>query len=190
MKLQEAINITDKMVVNDFDNPTKTEWLNELEEMIQSEVFESLHVKDYVWESTYEGDIQASEHTIELDNGIDARDYGHLILTNCDIAGTYTVVHHQGNEFTVKETLGDYNGTAKVVFTNKDTELLLPKEWEKLYYKWLIAKVNFANLDYDLYADTSEYFNDDWTKFVKWFCYHFIDNRKDKKCYRRLKERH
>lgn len=183
MTLREAIEIADKMVVNDFDYPTKTAWINEIETKIQSEVFELApnNAASYVWESEYAGNIIASGNTITMAHPIDARNYGELILSDCDIAGTYTVKKVDGNELTVKETLTDYTGSAKLVFTNKDTELLLNNEWGKLYYKWLIAKVDFANRDYDLYADTSEYFNSDWADYVKWYCYHFIDNRR--RCY-------
>ncbi len=48
-------------------------------------------------------------------------------------------------------------------------ELLVPPPWDKLYESYLVARIDFANGEYDKYANTSAMFNKHYEEFTRWF---------------------
>ena len=105
MKLGKIIQLVDDIKPNAFSNETKTAWINEVEGMVQTQVF-----------------LFASEDII-----------------------TY-----------------DYE-------TNADTEMLVAAPHDKLYWTYLAAMIDFANGEYNKYANTMELFNANFGEFMRWF---------------------
>lgn len=50
-----------------------------------------------------------------------------------------------------------------------DTELLVLPPHDKLYVEYLAARIDYANGEYDKYANTMQMFNAFWAEFVAWF---------------------
>lgn len=48
-------------------------------------------------------------------------------------------------------------------------ELLVTPPHDKLYVEYLAARIDYANGEYDKYANTMQMFNAFWNEFVAWF---------------------
>lgn len=50
-----------------------------------------------------------------------------------------------------------------------DEELLIPVPYDKVYWMWVAAMIEFANGEYDKYQNTMQLVNDAYDKYAKWF---------------------
>lgn len=50
-----------------------------------------------------------------------------------------------------------------------DEELLVPVPYDKVYWMWVSAMIDFANGEYDKYQNTLQMVNDAYDKYAKWF---------------------
>jgi len=103
--VKECIDFVDAIKPNAFSNDQKTTWLNEVEGMVQTEVF--LWAVDQVIQYTYD--------------------------------------------------------------TDKNREMLVAPPHDKLYRAYLTAMIDFANGEYDKYANTMTMFNMHYGEFMRWF---------------------
>ena len=53
--------------------------------------------------------------------------------------------------------------------TALDTELLVPAPYDHIYIHWLEAMVDYANDEYDRYANTMEMYNSAWNTFENYY---------------------
>ena len=105
MTVKECIDFVDAIKPNAFTNDQKTAWLNEVESMVQTQVF--------LW-------------------------------------AVNQVIRY------------DYD-------TDKDREMLVAPPHDKLYRAYLTAMIDFANGEYDKYANTMTMFNMHYGEFMRWF---------------------
>ena len=47
--------------------------------------------------------------------------------------------------------------------------LLVAYPYDDVYVQWFCAQIDFANGEYDLYANTCTMFNKAWGEYVRWF---------------------
>lgn len=57
--------------------------------------------------------------------------------------------------------------------THKDAELLAQPPHNKLYWSYLTAMIDFANGEYNKYANTMEVFNSHFGEFMRWFAQNY-----------------
>lgn len=71
------------------------------------------------------------------------------------------------------------NHTTYTYDDNKNTELFVKPPYEKIYYEYLSAMIDYANGEYDKYQNTMAMFEEAWIAFKKWFIntYHPADWR-------------
>lgn len=58
-----------------------------------------------------------------------------------------------------------------IQYTEEDLEetLLIPVPYDKVYWMWVCAMIDFANGEYDKYQNTMQMVNDAYDKYAKWF---------------------
>ncbi len=107
--LKGAIKFTDAIKPNAFTNEQKTQWINEVEGMVQTQVLliKSPDIITYTWEP------------------------------------------------------------------DEDPELLANPPHDDIYYKYLIAMIDFFNGEYDKYANTVEMFNAAFSEFSRWIAINY-----------------
>lgn len=105
MTLDSCIQAVDEYKPNAFSNETKAQWLNEVEGMVQTEIF-LFHPVDLV-QYRYPAD--------------------------------------------------------------KDVPLLVEPPYDRLYRSYLEAKIDYANGEYETYANSMQVFNADYGAFLRWF---------------------
>ncbi len=54
-----------------------------------------------------------------------------------------------------------------------DTELLVQPPHDKIYLSYLMAMIDFANGEYNKYANTAAMFNQQFAEFMRWFALTF-----------------
>lgn len=54
--------------------------------------------------------------------------------------------------------------------------LLIPIPYDKVYWMWVCAMIDFANGEYDRYQNTLQMVNDAYDKYAKWFHRHFHED--------------
>ena len=68
---------------------------------------------------------------------------------------------HEGAE---SVTFKEYDET-----TSLATELLVPAPYDHIYIHWLEAMIDYANDEYDRYANTMEMYNSAWNTFENYY---------------------
>ena len=68
---------------------------------------------------------------------------------------------HEGAE---SVTFKEYDET-----TSLTTELLVPAPYDHIYIHWLEAMIDYANDEYDRYANTMEMYNSAWNTFENYY---------------------
>lgn len=57
-----------------------------------------------------------------------------------------------------------------------DTELLVPRPFDKVYYLWLAAMIDYGNAEYDKYQNDKAMADAAYSDYAKWFMRHFHDD--------------
>ena len=109
MTIDKCIRAVDEIKPNAFSEETKTEWLNEVEGMVQTEIF--------------------------LLNPVELIRYSYP--------------------------------------ADKDVPMLVDPPHDKLYRSFLEAKIDYANGEYEKYANTMQVFNADYDEFLCWFATYY-----------------
>ena len=57
-----------------------------------------------------------------------------------------------------------------------ETELLVPRPFDKVYYLWLAAMIDYGNAEYDKYQNDKAMADAAYSEYAKWFMRHFHDD--------------
>jgi len=184
MTIKQVLDYVDEIKPNAFSNATKTLWLNEVEGLVQTEIFLWNDSECFQYNYAYSGSASVyfpDEHTIAFTDT--------SLLKNFRPGGKITNFApsspYAGNSFSsrvIQEitdtglvfeesfgTTGETPTTTTVKYSGEDVELLVKYPHDKIYGAYLIAKVDFANGEYDKYANTMTMFNAFWGEFSRWF---------------------
>jgi len=183
MTPKELFDYVDENKPNAFSNATKTIWLNEVEGMVQTEVFllSEREVFEYRWSATVSTGISfPDEHTVGIaDKSVLKmfRPGGKVSLT---ATGTYSgntlssavIQAVNANGLVFAETFshtGETEVTTSISYDGSTVELLVEPPHSKIYRVYLEAMIDFENGEYDKYANTMTMFNAFWGEFTRWF---------------------
>lgn len=59
---------------------------------------------------------------------------------------------------------------------NENKELLVPAPYDKVYWMWLCAMIDFANGEYDKYQNAMVMANDAYSEYAKWYMRNFHED--------------
>ena len=184
MTIKQLFDYIDEIKPNAFSNATKTVWLNEVEGMVQTEIF--LLSEREVFEYRYAAEVSApisfpDDHTMGFSDLTVMRNFrpgGKLTFSPGSpyAANAKTNIAIQGvgtNGLLFPENSFSSTGTAEVTTTlaydGKDVELLVEPPHSKLYAEYVMARIDYANGEYDKYDNSMQMFNAFWGEFSRWF---------------------
>lgn len=183
MYLKNIVDAVKEVKPSEYSDDRLTAWLNEVEAMIQYEVFmfPPDDITQYVWQSEYTGIINfKDDHTIDMPITFKAKKYGKLVISDLTTLaqnnGEFTIANvfpHEKEMSFADHTFTTGEDTGKMTFDGSGIELLLPDGWENLYQSYLIARIEQSNLEYDMADDTFTLFNKIWSSFNKWYTTHY-----------------
>ena len=181
MTPKQLFDYVDEIKPNAFSNATKTIWLNEVEGMVQTEVLLLSEVFEYRWSATVSTPISfPDEHTVGIaDKSVlkNFRPGGKITLTG---SGAYSgnnltnaVIQSVSVDGLVFNETFSHTGASEVTttlsFDGSTVELLVEPPHSKLYGEYLIARIDYANGEYDKYDNSMQMFNAFWGEFSRWF---------------------
>ncbi|MBR5329468.1 MAG: hypothetical protein IKV45_04600 [Firmicutes bacterium] len=183
MNIQQIINFADSIKPNAFSNEDKVMWLNEVEGVVQTDVLlrRPEEIVTYYYESTSEVDsIRISDDaTMVLSQPVAVHPGGYVDLTddagNRIFGATLLAVEGNGTVLrfapgTFPQTGSPFNGYRILRFYGDQTELLAPAPFQKIYYTYLMAMMDFANGEFGKYQNTIQLFNSYLTCYSRWAC--------------------
>ena len=196
MTIKECFDYVDEIMPNTYSNATKTVWLNEVEGKVQTEIF--LLSEREVFEYHYTADETTpitfpDDHTIGIADKTVLRKFrpgGKIVnfaptgIYAANAAASLTIqgVNADGLVFVpgTFSVTGDTPVSTELKFDGSSCELLAEPPHSKIYPEYIIARIDYANHEYDLYANTMQMFNDFWGEFSRWFArvYRPADKRK------------
>lgn len=158
MTLMEAINHLDAVKPNGYRQSEKISWLSTLDGKIKKEI------------------IDTHEHNVEL---IEYKSTGKVDLVAFDMVidsfsinekGEY--VSKKGTTYANKQAVIAYGKGLKYPFsgyTEADLmkKLIVPAPYDDIYIKWLEAKIDFANGEYQKYNNAALAFNEEYQRFSR-----------------------
>ncbi len=185
MTIRECIDYVDEIKPNAFSNETKIVWLNECEGMVQTEIFLNAEtdVIEYHWSAQETTPISfPNDHTIGIADKNVIRKFqpGGKIL-NFSPTGIYAAnaaeelviqgVDADGLVFPTGSfsVTGETEVSTTLTYDGRGVELLAEPPHSKLYAEYLIARIDYANGEYDKYANAMQMFNAFWGEFSRWF---------------------
>ena len=184
MTIKEVIDYVDDIKPNAFSNATKTIWLNEVEGQVMTEIFlwNEHEVFEYHYASQDSTGITFPDtKTLGIADKSVLRNYrpgGKITMTPTGIYANNAVsgaviqaVNADGLVF-AENTFTDTGTTAVTTTLNYDgsgSVLLVEAPHSKIYGEYLIARIDYANGEYDKYANTMQMFNAFWSEFSRWF---------------------
>lgn len=186
MTLKEIIAFVDDIKPNAFSNRQKTVWLNEVEGLVQTDVFllAPSSVVTYIYEKVWSG------------TGISFPDSAAMVFPvspGFRVGGTVTVtglLDYAANQlenaqikaisddgktlFFEEGTFSVWGETAEtasvtVTFDGSNAKMLVLPPHHKIYYTYLMAMIDFANGEYSKYQNTMALFNNFFGGFTKWY---------------------
>ena len=184
MTIKEVIDYVDEIKPNAFSNATKTIWLNEVEGQVMTEVFllNEREVFEYHYASQDSTAITFPDtKTLGIADKNVRRKFqpggkitmspGGIYSDNAVTGAVIQAVNADGlvfaeNTFSVT---GTTEVTATLNYDGSGVELLVEPPHHKLYGQYLIAMIDYANGEYDKYANTMQMFNAFWGEFMRWF---------------------
>ena len=199
MILKDLLAFVDKMKPNSFTNQEKTIWVNELENMVQTEVMllaaqDCIQYKyDYSWTGT--GISFPDDFTVKLTSISSFTpgdiitfsgliDYGNnnITATVKNIDGVF--LYFDRNTFT---DTGDTAESGEAVLSSSDDQarLMVCPPYEKIYWLYLAAMIDFAHGEYSKYQNSYALFDSAWADYVRWYARNFrpADNLRAKPQY-------
>jgi len=176
--------MVDSINPNAYSNETKTAWINECEGLVQTKALllppEELRQYRYSARWTGIGVTFPNDHTMLLpsDHGFKAGDSVTILglsLYDGNIKTTpvpVTAVEDRALIF-AEDSFDDIGTTpetasATVFFDGSGTVLLAPPPYDKLYYPYVSAMVDFANGEYSRYANEMAMFNARFRELTAW----------------------
>lgn len=198
MRLKEAIDRVDALHPNPYSNDQKTDWINELEQLIQANDY-LVRPEDLQWHKyskTWTGVSVTfpDKRTLQTSVDLDLDDGSIITISNLQTTtaneGTYQIYLANKYEYVFKDevftTVTTTAETGTIAYNGTDEELLIDKPWDSMYIKYLIAQIDYANGDYDQYANTREAFENEYSNFRKWFTQHYCNDRGEKYARKRI----
>ena len=200
MTLKEVIDYVDEIKPNAFSEATKTIWVNECEGLVQTEIFllNESEVFEYHWSAEATTPITfPDDHTIGIADKTILKNFrpggkiidfapGGIYAANAADSLTIQGMSADGLVF-VEGTFsvtGDTPVSTTLTFDGSDCELLAEPPHCKIYPEYVIARIDYANGEYDKYANTMQMFNAFWGEFSRWFArmYRPADRKKGRCC--------
>ena len=182
MRLVTLISKVDAYKPNSFSNEQKTDWVNEVEGKVYTDVLLMSHLdfiplryrEDYEYTAPEEGLSVGSYHfkISGYQNGLPNNASYTFTLSDDLPAGAVLV--WDGNTLTTDIgviPVSSGNAGEELVFTDMSDELIVDPPHDKLYAYYLEAMIDFHNGEADRYANTMQLFNDAWDDFVGYICY-------------------
>lgn len=183
MTIREAINIADAVAPNALTNDLKTQFLNEVEGVVQTEVFllSINEIEKYLYAATYTGEVCFPDaKTMKFKTP-----HGYSVGGTVTISGltTYSgnnsdtprIIGNVTDKYTVRfdeDTFADTGDTwdsGTVEYDGSGAVLLVEPPHDKLYWHYLVSMIHFANADYDRYQNTMQLYNESFGEFMRWF---------------------
>jgi len=184
MTIQECFDYVDEIKPNAFSNETKTVWLNEVEGMVQTEIFLNAETDVFEYKYTHTENTPISfpdEHTIGLSDKkllMKFRPGGKIIrfapgsIYSGNARSEMTIQAINSDGLVMDQTFGT-TSTAEVTtelnYYGGDVVLLAEAPHFKLYPEYIMARIDYANGEYDKYQNTMQMFNAFWGEFSRWF---------------------
>ena len=184
MNIQTLFDYVDEIKPNAFSDDTKLVWLNEVEGQVQTEVFllNEREVIEYCLSATVTTPITFPDSKTM---GIADKDvlkkfrpggkltfspgspYAANAKTDIAIQG----VNADGLLFPAGtfSVTGDTEVSTELTFDGSTTELLVEPPHSKLYAEYVMARIDYANGEYDKYQNSMQMFNAFWGEFMRWF---------------------
>ncbi len=184
MTIKALFDYVDEIKPNAFSDATKTVWLNEVEGMVQTEAF--LWHDSECFQYRYAAQVSAAisfpdDHTMGFSDLTVLKYFrpgGKLTFTpGSPYAGNAkTNIAIQGvgaNGLLFAENSFSATGTTEVTtpltYDGSGVELLVEPPHSKLYAEYIMARIDYANGEYDKYDNTMQMFNAFWGEFMRWF---------------------
>lgn len=181
--IKELIGFVDDIKPNVFSNETKTTWINEVEGKVQTDVFllNITEITQYYYTKkiplhgvTFGTDVMHFADDVNIRAGAYLTVKGLVTETANNSDTPRKVFRVEGRDvffaegtFTANDT--PETGNAEAVADDSGTVLLVDAPHDKLYRPYLMAQIDFANADYDKYANDMALFNAYYGEFVRWF---------------------
>ena len=184
MTIKQLFDYIDEIKPNAFSNATKTVWLNEVEGMVQTEIF--LLSEREVFEYRYAAEVSApisfpDDRTMGFSDLTVMRNFrpgGKLTFSPgapySDNAKTGIVIQGVNADGLVFADgsfadIGTTEVTTELSFDGSCMELLVEPPHSKLYAEYVMARIDYANGEYDKYENSMQMFNAFWGEFSRWF---------------------
>ena len=186
--LKDVINAVDAIKPNAFTEEDKTMWLNEVEGMVQTEVFlfAPAEIVQYKWSDEISmpsvyfpddktmvcgvdpglavgGQIKIDGLTTYTSNNSNTN---RRVLRRSSDGLTYTFAD---NSFTGEHSTGTTADSCTLIYDGSETEMLVIFPHDKLYRSYLTAMIDWGNGEYNKYANTMTMFNEHWGEYMRWF---------------------
>ena len=196
MNLGQIIETVDGVKPNAFQPEDKVRWLNELERLIQTDVWKITDgFTDHVWADDRSGPGLSfpDDGTLVIPGRFQARAGGVIDLENLtDYAGNEaeglrvrTAVYDAGagtTTLTVPEGSFSVTGTepetgeARLYYDGLEEPMLAPEIWEKIYPAYLEARIAWASGEFTEYSNLLQMYNAFMAEYIRWYCRTEIDD--------------
>jgi hypothetical protein len=201
MTLKEIYDYVDEVKPNAFSPAAKTVWMNEVEGMVQTEIL--LQNEKEVFQYHYAAQATTpitvpNDHTIGIADKTVLRNFrpggkiknfapGGVYEADAALSLTIQGVNADGLTF-IEGTFpvtGDTAVSTTLTFDGSSCEPLAEPPHDKIYAEYIIARIDYANGEYDKYDNSMRMFNSFWSEFSRWFArmYRPADMKKGRCCH-------
>lgn len=187
MKLKEAIDRADKLRPNAYTYEQKTDWINELEHLIQARDFlvRPRETESHTFFKRWDANVTFPDRrTIRTDVDLELEDFDTITISDLETTtennGTYLIYLASKYEYVVNDEV--FTATTEpehcvIEYNGTEEELLVEAPWDELYVYYLLAQIDYNNGDYDRYANSQETFENKYKNFRQWFTQHYCNDR-------------
>lgn len=160
MTLMEAINHLDAVKPNSYGQREKIKWLSNLDGLIKKEIIE-----------THEHDVELIENKSTGKVDLVAFD---MVIDSFSINEKGEYVSKKGTTYANKQAVIAYGKGVKYPYseyTEADLtkKLIASAPYDDIYIKWLEAKIDFANGEYQKYNNSALAFNEGYQRFARFY---------------------
>jgi len=183
--LAEIIDFVDGINPNKLDDNTKAAWISEAEGIVQTDVMliAPADIVSYVYSYTWAGTgvtFPAANKMVfptvtKLRSGDLIAITGLSDYSGNNISTTVSAVSADGKTLTFPDdTFADTGETgetetATVAYDGSGTKVLVAPPYDKLYWTYLTAMVDFARGEYGRYQNSMQMFNSFMGEFARWY---------------------
>lgn len=183
MTIKELIEFIDEIKPNAFSDAVKTMWINDIEGKVQTDIF-LMAVEDII-RYKYEDTLTEAQVCFPDDKtmvftsapdfipGGKIKIFGLSTYAGNNSQDAREILNVDGVTLTFAEgtftDTGDTPDSCTIDYDGRDIELLVNPPHDKLYRSYLAAQIDYANGEYDKYANTMQMFNAHYNEFLRWF---------------------